>query len=144
VPARTFASRAYGPRGLLRPARLLVLAGAGGALAVYAAAPVLLDAAVGSTELFPVPIASEEVLGALPDCLCTPGHSRACAVDTDTGVAFPRVLRVPSARAIPPLMLVGVGVRTVSFLGIRVYSVGFYADLANPALQVGRPPSRAR
>ena len=30
----------------------------------------------------------------------------------------------------------GVGVRTVSFLGIKVYSVGFYADLANPKLSV--------
>jgi hypothetical protein len=34
-----------------------------------------------------------------------------------------------------PLTLVGVGVRTVSFLGIRVYSVGFYADLDNPNLK---------
>jgi hypothetical protein len=34
-----------------------------------------------------------------------------------------------------PLTLVGVGVRTVSFLGIRVYSVGFYADLNNSNLK---------
>lgn len=33
--------------------------------------------------------------------------------------------------------LVGLGVRTVSFLGIKVYSVGFYADLNNPNLKVG-------
>jgi hypothetical protein len=34
------------------------------------------------------------------------------------------------------MTLVGVGVRTVSFLGIQVYSVAFYADLENPNLNV--------
>ncbi|GAW04737.1 chalcone-flavanone isomerase [Lentinula edodes] len=34
------------------------------------------------------------------------------------------------------LSLVGVGVRTVSFLRIQVYSVGFYADLNNPKLKL--------
>ncbi|KAJ3750027.1 chalcone isomerase [Lentinula detonsa] len=34
------------------------------------------------------------------------------------------------------LSLVGVGVRTVSFLRIQVYSVGFYADLNNPRLKL--------
>ena len=33
------------------------------------------------------------------------------------------------------MSLVGVGVRTVSFLIMKVYSVGFYADLNNPHLQ---------
>jgi hypothetical protein len=46
------------------------------------------------------------------------------------------VLKVESKSPLPPFELVGVGVRTVSFLGIKVYSVGFYADLANPKLKV--------
>jgi len=36
------------------------------------------------------------------------------------------------------MTLVGVGVRSVSFLGIKVYSVAFYADLDNPNLNVSR------
>lgn len=43
---------------------------------------------------------------------------------------------MPSKVKIPPLSLVGVGVRTVSFLGIKVYSVALYADLENPNLKV--------
>lgn len=60
------------------------------------------------------------------------------AVDADTGIAFPRALRVPSQFTQAPLSLVGVGVRTVSFLGIQVYSIGFYADLSSPALHIPR------
>ncbi|KAJ7462736.1 hypothetical protein B0H11DRAFT_2160006 [Mycena galericulata] len=40
-------------------------------------------------------------------------------VDADTGIAFPRTVRVPSQFKTPPLELVGLGVRTVSFLGIQ-------------------------
>ena len=47
-------------------------------------------------------------------------------------------MRIPSNIDIPPLTLVGIGVRTVSFLGIKVYSVGFYADLNNPNMKVSR------
>lgn len=43
---------------------------------------------------------------------------------------------MPSKIKLPELTLLGVGVRTVSFLGIKVYSVGFYADLENPDLKV--------
>jgi hypothetical protein len=57
-------------------------------------------------------------------------------VDVDTGIEFPRTVRVPSQFKTRPLELVGVGVRTVSFLGIQVYSIGFYADLAEPALKI--------
>ncbi|KAG6869163.1 hypothetical protein C0993_012262 [Termitomyces sp. T159_Od127] len=39
---------------------------------------------------------------------------------------------------IPTMTLVGCGVRTVSFLGIKVYSVGFYADLENPNLKISQ------
>ena len=58
-------------------------------------------------------------------------------VDPATSIAFPTTIRVPSKIPIPPMTLVGLGVRTVSFLGIKVYSVGFYADLNNPHLKVG-------
>ena len=59
-----------------------------------------------------------------------------CSVDPATSIAFPKSLNVPSQVKIPTLSLVGLGVRTVSFLGIKVYSVGFYADLNNPHLKV--------
>jgi len=59
-----------------------------------------------------------------------------CIVDPATTIAFPKLMHVPSNVGIPPLPLVGLGVRTVSFLGISVYSVAFYADLNNPNLKV--------
>ncbi|KAI9572715.1 chalcone-flavanone isomerase-domain-containing protein [Boletus coccyginus] len=57
-------------------------------------------------------------------------------VDPATSVEFPKELRVPSRFPSPPHSLLGVGVRTVSFLGINVYSVGFYADLTSPKLKI--------
>ena len=58
-------------------------------------------------------------------------------VDPSTSISFPKSMKMPdNIKLSSPLTLVGVGVRTVSFLGIRVYSVGFYADLDNPNLQV--------
>ncbi|KAF5384724.1 hypothetical protein D9757_006214 [Collybiopsis confluens] len=56
--------------------------------------------------------------------------------DADTGIHFPKTIRVASKVSLPTLSLLGVGVRTVSFLGIKVYSVGFYADLHNPNLRL--------
>lgn len=55
------------------------------------------------------------------------------AEDPATDVEFPKTLKLPGT---PELTLLGLGVRTVSFLGIRVYSVGFYADLNRPDLRV--------
>ncbi|KAI6113912.1 chalcone-flavanone isomerase-domain-containing protein [Pisolithus croceorrhizus] len=57
-------------------------------------------------------------------------------IDPGTSIAFPKTLQVPSKFPLPKLSLVGVGTRTVSFLGIKVYSVGFYADLNDPKLKV--------
>jgi len=57
-------------------------------------------------------------------------------VDPATSISFPKEIQVPSKVTIPPLTLVGVGVRTVSFLGVKVYSVAFYADLNDPSLKV--------
>ncbi|KAJ3576134.1 hypothetical protein NP233_g628 [Leucocoprinus birnbaumii] len=57
-------------------------------------------------------------------------------VDPATSIAFPKSIRVPAKVPIPPLTLVGLGVRTVSFINIKVYSVGLYADLENPNLHV--------
>ena len=56
--------------------------------------------------------------------------------DPSTSITFPKTLYIPSKVPIPDLSLIGVGVRTVSFLRVKVYSVAFYADLDNPALQV--------
>ncbi|THH32325.1 hypothetical protein EUX98_g1869 [Antrodiella citrinella] len=57
-------------------------------------------------------------------------------VDPATSLAFPNTLRVQSKSPLPDFTLIGVGVRTVSFLGIQVYSIGFYADLKNPNLKI--------
>jgi hypothetical protein len=57
-------------------------------------------------------------------------------VDPDSGISFPRTVRVPSQFKTAPLELIGLGVRTVSFLGIQVYSIAFYADLASPGLKI--------
>ncbi|KAK7058315.1 hypothetical protein VNI00_001946 [Paramarasmius palmivorus] len=56
-------------------------------------------------------------------------------VDPATGIEFPNIIRVAAKTHIPLLTLVGLGVRTVSFLGIKVYSVALYADLRNPNLK---------
>jgi hypothetical protein len=66
-------------------------------------------------------------------------HSSAL-VDPATSIAFPKILNIPSTIPLPTYTLLGLGVRTVSFLGIKVYSVGFYADLGNPRLNVSLPP----
>ncbi|THV06074.1 hypothetical protein K435DRAFT_744373 [Dendrothele bispora CBS 962.96] len=57
-------------------------------------------------------------------------------IDAATGIEFPSAIRVAAKFNVPLLSLVGVGVRTVSFLSIKVYSVGFYADLNNPKLKI--------
>ncbi|KAK7064512.1 p-loop containing nucleoside triphosphate hydrolase protein [Favolaschia claudopus] len=57
-------------------------------------------------------------------------------VDADTGIEFPRRVYVPGQFKSGPLELVGLGVRTVSFIGIQVYSIGFYADLTSPTLKL--------
>ncbi|KAI0034964.1 chalcone-flavanone isomerase-domain-containing protein [Vararia minispora EC-137] len=56
-------------------------------------------------------------------------------VDPDTSIQFPKHLRVQSQVPLPMYSLLGCGCRTVSFLGIKVYSVGFYADMTNPRLK---------
>ncbi|KAH9081607.1 chalcone-flavanone isomerase-domain-containing protein [Lactarius deliciosus] len=66
-------------------------------------------------------------------------NKEATVVDPATSIEFPAVLRIPSKGTLPPFTLIGVGVRVVSFLKIKVYSVAFYADLSNPNLKI--PPS---
>ncbi|KAH9982946.1 chalcone-flavanone isomerase-domain-containing protein [Lactifluus volemus] len=57
-------------------------------------------------------------------------------VDPATSIEFPTILRIPSKGTLPEFTLIGVGVRVVSFLKIKVYSVAFYADLSNPNLKI--------
>ncbi|KAI1797618.1 chalcone-flavanone isomerase-domain-containing protein [Ganoderma leucocontextum] len=57
-------------------------------------------------------------------------------VDPATSIAFPTTLKIQSKTPLPTFALMGVGVRTVSFLGIKVYSVGFYADLSSSSLAI--------
>ncbi|KAK4683579.1 hypothetical protein P7C73_g6664, partial [Tremellales sp. Uapishka_1] len=54
------------------------------------------------------------------------GQNAAFRVDPDTSIEFPSslVLTTPT----PALSLVGLGVRKVSFLRVKVYSVGFYLE----------------
>ncbi|KAH9835808.1 chalcone-flavanone isomerase-domain-containing protein [Rhodofomes roseus] len=69
------------------------------------------------------------------------GDSQDTELDPATSIAFPKTLHIPSKTPLPEFSLVGLGVRTVSFLGIKVYSVGFYADLANPSLNIPKSAS---
>ncbi|KAF9474297.1 hypothetical protein BDN70DRAFT_323463 [Pholiota conissans] len=62
--------------------------------------------------------------------------SETLSVDPATSIAFPTTMRIPSNLKLHPLSLIGIGVRTVSFLGVKVYSIGFYADLSNPNLKI--------
>lgn len=48
-------------------------------------------------------------------------------VDSATSINFPQILR-PLALSNTALTLVGLGVRTVSFLRVKVYSAGFYLE----------------
>ena len=61
---------------------------------------------------------------------------RSLPADPATSIEFPTTLRIPSKTPLPTFSLIGVGVRTVSFLRVKVYSVAFYADLSNPNLKV--------
>jgi len=56
--------------------------------------------------------------------------------DPATAIKFPERLRIPSRPQLPTCQLLGVGVRKVSILGIKVYSVAFYADLDRPGLKI--------
>jgi Chalcone isomerase like len=78
---------------------------------------------------------SDDVVREFPPRCCSPSVNR-ISVDPDTSITFPKTLHIPSKASLPPFTLVGVGVRTVSFLGIKVYSIGLYADLGNPNLNV--------
>ncbi|KAI6014167.1 chalcone-flavanone isomerase-domain-containing protein [Pisolithus marmoratus] len=57
-------------------------------------------------------------------------------IDPGTSIAFPKTLRIPSKFPLPKFSLIGVGTRTVSLFGFKVYSVGFYVDLNDPKLQI--------
>ena len=51
------------------------------------------------------------------------------AADTATDMSFPIELTLTTPT--PLLSLVGLGVRTVSFLRVKVYSAGFYVEAAD-------------
>ncbi len=78
-----------------------------------------------------------------PSVVCTCTFAYLAVVDPATSIAFPTTLKIQSKTPLPTFTLMGVGVRTVSFLGIKVYSVGFYADLSNPSLAVCAPSEEA-
>ena len=71
-------------------------------------------------------------------CACSLYAHRHEAVDPETNIAFPKTMHIESKVRIPDMTLLGVGVRKVSFLKVKVYSIGFYADLSNPNLKVCR------
>lgn len=88
------------------------------------AAPCL-AAAVGCALLYTG--AESARLGRWANPLLVHAHSQAqpvFRVDPETSIEFPATL--PLATPSPPLTLVGLGVRKVSFLKIKVYSAGFY------------------
>ena len=126
---RTFFSQAVQARnGLSRP--LLWTSAALGLSGAFAFASVVhLDSDVKHIEV-------PETTGTLKYSRIISPVSFYPVVDPATSIAFPNQLRIQSKTPLPTLTLVGVGVRTVSFIGIKVYSVGFYADLDNPKLNV--------
>ncbi|KAG8875883.1 hypothetical protein FRB97_004678 [Tulasnella sp. 331] len=73
------------------------------------------------------PVLMESPATPIPDD--TVIESKDTIVDPATSLAFPKTLRFQSPHT-PPLTLLGVGVRTVSFLSVKVYAVGFYADIS--------------
>ncbi|KZS93078.1 hypothetical protein SISNIDRAFT_455046 [Sistotremastrum niveocremeum HHB9708] len=56
--------------------------------------------------------------------------------DTATSIPSETSLRIPSRPPLPTCTLLGVGVRKVSFLRVKVYSVALYADLSDPKLEI--------
>ncbi|KAL1739026.1 chalcone isomerase [Schizophyllum fasciatum] len=61
---------------------------------------------------------------------------RTLTLDPETNITFPKTMHIESKVRIPDMTLLGVGVRKVSFLKVKVYSIGFYADLSNPDLKI--------
>jgi len=96
-------------------------------------APLLL----GSALLVSASIALQPTLHLDAEAQVLPGSTN-FQIDPATSIEFPTTLTIPSKVPLPKFSLVGVGVRTVSFLGIKVYSVGFYADLDNPNLKIAK------
>ncbi|TDL28790.1 hypothetical protein BD410DRAFT_834821 [Rickenella mellea] len=70
----------------------------------------------------------------LNESITLPTPDKQTRPDPDTGIEFPTLLTVPSKVRLPTFTLIGVGVRKVSFLRVKVYSIGFYADLSSPAI----------
>ncbi|KAF9459431.1 chalcone-flavanone isomerase-domain-containing protein [Collybia nuda] len=63
-------------------------------------------------------------------------HDIETITDRETSIEFPTIINIPSKTKVPSMTLLGVGVRRVSVLKVKVYSIGFYADLNNPNLKV--------
>ncbi|WVO15156.1 hypothetical protein L204_102800 [Cryptococcus depauperatus] len=97
-------------------------------LATFACGSVLVFSAV--SDKFEVSRSWENTLllytdsAAKTDLINDPKSKPGFRMDPDTDISFP--LTIPLTTECPPLTLVGLGVRTVSFLKIKVYSAGFY------------------
>ncbi|KAF9073821.1 chalcone-flavanone isomerase-domain-containing protein [Rhodocollybia butyracea] len=89
---------------------------------------------VGATLAISVALAFSDTVRL--DSNITPQDDPETTTDPATGIRFPKTVKVASKVPLPILSLVGVGVRTVSFLRVQVYSVAFYADLDNPNLKL--------
>lgn len=84
----------------------------------------------------PVRLESSYILGFEDDKVAESFDTRA---EPASGVEFPKVITFKSPQTLP-LTLLGVGVRTVSFLKMQVYAVGFYADLTRVDFQGLKTP----
>ncbi|WVQ93354.1 hypothetical protein IAU59_000422 [Kwoniella sp. CBS 9459] len=107
----------------IRQRTLPVLAGltiAGGAVYVYSQ-----DERLKSALQAPFLLHAES---APTDFRDDPKSKAAFRVDSDTSLEFPLELSSSLATPSPSLSLVGLGVRKVSFLRVKVYSAGFYLD----------------
>ncbi|KAG8911314.1 hypothetical protein FRC00_006716 [Tulasnella sp. 408] len=79
----------------------------------------------------PVRLESSYILGFEDDKVA---ESFDTIAEPASGVEFPKVITFKSPQTLP-LTLLGVGIRTVSFLKMQVYAVGFYADLTRVDFQ---------
>ncbi|EST05176.1 Chalcone isomerase [Kalmanozyma brasiliensis GHG001] len=105
-----------------RWAPLLAAAALAGIVTVYnLSSPVHLDAAPPTASNLPSP----------------PADASTQVLDPDTGLSFSQYLATPatlsSTTAAPRLKLAGLGVRTVSFLSVRVYVAALYIDESHPS-----------
>ncbi|KAG8995493.1 hypothetical protein FRB90_000173 [Tulasnella sp. 427] len=92
-------------------------------IAISAVSALVLGVSLATSE--PLRLESSYILGFEDDKVA---ESYDTITEPSSGIEFPKVITFKSPPTLP-LILMGVGIRTVSFLKIQVYAIAFYADL---------------